>query len=250
MPLDYLEMTLEEVLRTYSSVKGHRTHCEREIQNLLTLLKVQCSSTLETRITDFLLTAKYTKAKVHQDEVAEFLAVLDECANKIFTIFNNRHAAAPAAVIAAQAAPAPAQAPAKPLSAELKPDKLSHEASMASFRTWKKQFRAYYDSGHIGSLPCTQQQAYLNHCVDDALCAKVDREATRTTPAFSSIQGLMTCMTILDNTFLEINLIHLRRKQFFDARQEEGQSVIEFREELLSLMDEADGANFGVNELI
>ena len=54
----------------------------------------------------------------------------------------------------------------------------------------------------------------------------------------------------MDNTFLESNPIHLRRKQFFDARQKEGQSVIEFREELLSLMDKADRANIVVNDLI
>ena len=42
----------------------------------------------------------------------------------------------------------------------------------------------------------------------------------------------------------------MRRKQFFDARQKEGQSVIEFREEHLSLIEEADGINIGVNDLI
>ena len=52
MPLDYSEMTLEEVLQTYSSVKDHRTRCEREIQNLLGLLKVQYSSTSENRAND------------------------------------------------------------------------------------------------------------------------------------------------------------------------------------------------------
>ena len=60
----------------------------------------------------------------------------------------------------------------------------------------------------------------------------------------------MTCMTILDNYFLEVNPIHLRRKQFFGARQKEGKSIIEFHNELLSHMDEADGANIGVNDLI
>ena len=47
-------------------------------------------------------------------------------------------------------------------------------------------------------------------------------------------------MRVLDNYFLEVNLIHLRRKQFFDALQKEGQSIIEFR----------DGANIGANDLI
>ena len=100
---------------------------------------------------------------------------------------------------------------------------------MASFQTWKKQFCAYYDAGHIGSLPCTQQQAYLNNCVDESLRARVDRESTATTPVYSPIQGLMTCVTVLDNYFLEVNPIHLRRIPFFDARQKEGQSIIEFR---------------------
>ena len=60
----------------------------------------------------------------------------------------------------------------------------------------------------------------------------------------------MTCAGILDLVFLESNPIHLRRKQFFDARQKEGQTIIEFREELLFLIEEADGDNIGVNDLI
>ena len=148
-----------------------------------------------SEITDYLLTAKYTKAKDHQDEVAEFFAVLDECATAIFGVIHERHAAAPQAAIAALPAPAPARSPAKP-SAELKPEKLSHDATMASFWTWKKQFCAYYDAGHIGSLPCTQQQAYLNNCVDESLRARVDREFTATTPVYLPIQGLMTLSLI------------------------------------------------------
>ena len=57
-------------------------------------------------------------------------------------------------------------------------------------------------------------------------------------------------MTILDTTFLEAHAIHVRRKLFFDARQKEGQWGTEFREELLSLLEEADGANITCNDLI
>ena len=163
MPMDYSEMTLEEVLRTYSSVKGHRTRYEREINSLIDLLKVQYSAPSEVRIndrlerlekhthklsdiTDYQMTAKYTKAKDH----------VNECATAIFRVIHEKHVAAPQASLAALPVPAPARSPAKP-STELKPEKLSHGATMASFRTWKKQFRAYYDAGHIGSLPCTQK---------------------------------------------------------------------------------------------
>ena len=47
-----------------------------------------------------------------------------------------------------------------------------------------------------------------------------------------------------------MNPVHLRRKQFFDARQKECQSIIEFRDELLSLIDEADGATITINDLV
>ena len=67
---------------------------------------------------------------------------------------------------------------------------------------------------------------------------------------YTPILVLFTCISILDNIFLEVYPIHVRRKQFFDARQREGQSVFEFREELLSLVEEADGVNIGVNDLV
>ena len=119
---------------------------------------------------------------------------------------------------------------------------------MANYCTCKKLFHAYCDAAHLESLPCTQQQAYLNNCLDEVLCAWVNCEATGTTPIYSLIHGLITCISILDSTFLESNPIHLRRKQFFDTRQCKG--IIEFREELLSLIEEADKNNIGVNDLI
>ena len=90
-----------------------------------------------------------------------------------------------------------------------------------------KQFRAFFDAGHLDTLPCTQQQAYLNNCLDDVLRARVNREASGTTPIYSPVARLITCISILDSTFLESNQIHLQRKQFFNAHQREGQTVIE-----------------------
>ena len=50
--MDLSEMPLEAVLRSYSSVKGHRTRCENEIENLLGLLTTRYSSVAEDRIKD------------------------------------------------------------------------------------------------------------------------------------------------------------------------------------------------------
>ena len=112
MPLELSELTLEEALRSYSSVKGHRTRCKKEIGNLLELLKAQYSATSEKRINDrleklekhthrlsdiaeYLVTLKYAKARNHRDEVADFTEILDKCSEEIFTMLHNRHSAAP-----------------------------------------------------------------------------------------------------------------------------------------------------------
>ena len=226
MPLELSEMTLEEVLHSYSSIKGHRTRCGKEIGNLLQLLNNQYSSTSEERINDrleklekhthklsdiakYLITLKYAKARDHREEVQEFSEVLDKCSEEIFTVLHNPNAAAPTANAPLQAAAVP-RSSSKPSSSELKPEKLQHDTSTSSFWTWKKQFKAYFDSAQLTSLPCTQQQAYLN-CLDDVLRARVDREATGKTPVYSPILRLFTCISILDNTFLESYPIIVRR---------------------------------------
>ena len=37
----------------------------------------------------------------------------------------------------------------KPSMSEPKPEKLAHDTSMANYRTWMKQFRAYFDAGRL-----------------------------------------------------------------------------------------------------
>ena len=141
---------------------------------------------------------------------------------------HQRQVAHPAAAVPFQAAAQPPRPSVKPSSSELKPEKLTHDDSASTFHTWKKQFRAYYDSAQLGALPRSQQQAYLCNCVDTVLRVRIDRKAAGTTPVYSPIVSLFICIAILDNIFLEAYPIHVRRKQFFDARQKDGQSATEF----------------------
>ena len=161
-------------------------------------------------IKDYLVHLKYAKARDHDGEVLEFLGTLDKCSNDVWEVLHARHAAdhvnVPAAAQQGAAGPAP-KAPTN----ELKPEKLANGATMATFRSWGKQFRAYFDAGRFETLPCIQQQAFLNNCLDDVLRARVDREASATTPVFSQVPGLLTCFRVLDAVFLESNPIHLRR---------------------------------------
>ena len=105
MALELSDMTLEEALRSYSSVKGHRTRVEKEIGNLLRLLTNNYSATSEERLSDrleklekhthklsdiaeYLITLKYAKARDHRDEVADFKEVLDKCSEEVFTLLH------------------------------------------------------------------------------------------------------------------------------------------------------------------
>ena len=168
MPLELSDMSLEEVLRSYSLVKGHRTWCEREIENLLQLLHAQYSSTSETRsndrleklekythrlmdVADYLASIKYAKARDHKEEVDEFMEALEKCSSDVFTVLHERHAAAGA--VAAPPQPAVVLPSSKASLSELKPDMLRHDSSTSVFRTWKKQFKAYYDTSQFHTLP-------------------------------------------------------------------------------------------------
>ena len=111
MPLELSEMTLEEALRSYTSVKGHRTRVEREIGNLLRLLAATYSAPSENRlnesleklqththrlsdIAEYLVSLKYAKARDHRDEVEDFKEVLNRCSDEVFKIQHDRHASA------------------------------------------------------------------------------------------------------------------------------------------------------------
>ena len=121
------------------------------------LLNNQCSSTSETRINDcldkleqhtlrlsdikdFLVQLKYKRARDHEEELAEFLAVLDKCSRDVLGVLHDRHAAAQAVAAPAQVAAAAARPTPKPSTSELKPDELAHDTSIANYRTWMKQF--------------------------------------------------------------------------------------------------------------
>ena len=120
--MDFSEMTTDKVLCSYSSVKGHRTRVEREIESLLKLLNVQYSSTTELRLNDrleklekhshklldiseYLISIKYPKASDHAEEVKEFMNALQQCSDQVFKILHERHAVAGAAAMAQLGAP-------------------------------------------------------------------------------------------------------------------------------------------------
>ena len=117
---------------------------QKEIDNLLGLLG-QSSSTSEERINDrleklerhtlrlsdvkdYLVHLKYVRAIDHEEEVQEFLDILDKCSSNVFEVLHTRHAAAQA-IVPPNQAPAAARPTPKAPTAELKPEKLAHDAT-------------------------------------------------------------------------------------------------------------------------
>ena len=199
-------MSMEEVLHIYLLNKGHRTRCEKEIYNLLGLLRHQYFSTSEecindrleklerhtlrlSHIKDYLVYLKYNRAIDHEEEVQEFLEILPFCITVMPRHRLLLHLLRSLLLLLPRSAP-------KPSTSELKPEKLTHDSSMANYRTWGKQFRAYFDAGRLDTLPCTHQQAYLNNCIDEVLCAMVNREVSAITPIYSNVPGFLTCSGI------------------------------------------------------
>ena len=167
-------------------------------------------------ISKYLVTLKYGKARDHSDEVKDFKEVLESVPRKsspfsmtVMLLLQQLQPLfkLPLFLVLLLNLPLP--------SSSLK----SSLTTLLPLLSWKKQFRAYFDSAQLGALPCSQQQAYLCNCLDTVLRARIDQEATGTTPVYSPIVGLFMCIAILDNTFLEAYPIHIRRKHFFDARQ-------------------------------
>ena len=74
MPLELSELTLEEAIRSNSSVKGHRARVEKEIGNLIRLLTTTYSVTSEERLNDRL---EKLETYTHRlSEIAEYLVSL------------------------------------------------------------------------------------------------------------------------------------------------------------------------------
>ena len=88
----------------------------------------------------------------HEEEVQEFLEILDKCSSDVFAVLHDRHVAAEAVVPPVQA-PATARAPPKAPTSELKPEKLTYDSSMVNYQSWEN------------NLEHTSTRDVLTHCL-------------------------------------------------------------------------------------
>jgi hypothetical protein len=121
----------------------------------------------------------------------------------------------------------------------LKPDKLTAEHTPVDYKVWRERFDVYYSSSMMSAASVREQQAYLFACVDVSLDKRIRPYIFPTTPIYSTPTD-KGCLEMLEDEFLDIHPVLVRRVDFLQERQKPGQSVAEFVAQLEALSGEAD----------
>ena len=188
-----------------------------------------------SKYTEFFMQKKHEKAKEHLEEVEK----LEEDITKVWELFNknaHKRSAAPPASPAAARRPPPAGDGQIKLVTELKPETLAHDASAGKLRIWLKKFEAYYIALGMQNTRIAVQHAYLLNCLDSELSLQLDGCVTAQTP----VLGPNSCLSKLTEIFKKKYPLLLRRKNFFQMSQQQGQDERAFLEQIKSAAAEAD----------
>jgi hypothetical protein len=256
--LDLSEVDLATVLRRYSAHKGWFVRHAKKLNSLQSMVhkeyvrefvsdfekelrdaerQVSCMQ----QLTDWLAQAQYNKLEDYQTEIAENEQVVDTFFENITKIKRKRASNVPAA----DPAPAGSRTVVKPMT-DLKPELLQTDASTTDVTQWKRQFTSYYGASNMAEAKISEQHAYMEACLHRDLAKYVSRRLTNTT----AVLGDNSCMTIIDGYFRSKYPVLLRRQQFFDLVQKPGQDERNFAEELRATAEEADMANFTLNDAL
>jgi hypothetical protein len=120
---------------------------------------------------------------------------------------------------------------------DLKPDKLSTDASPAEFRSWREDFEVYFQSSRFAQGSDREQQRCLLTCLDDDLAEMIKQNVERERPVFRFDfrteeelidQDVDCCMDILEGHFESNHPLTLRRMEFMKMSQGRGQSLSQF----------------------
>jgi hypothetical protein len=120
---------------------------------------------------------------------------------------------------------------------DLKPEKLSAEATPVEFRNWKEDFEVYFESSKLSRGSPREQQRSLLTCLDDELADMIKQNVERDRPVFPrdlrDLQGRMpegidSCMDLLEGHFESHHPLALRRIEFMRMNQGASQSLSQF----------------------
>ena len=135
------------------SLNDNFTKCEGEVVIL-------------RQLADFIVQKKFTKVKVHIDEVKVLEKEVEEWCETTWAAAHTRSIRAAAAIATP---PAAARRPPPPhvdgtgnmkLVGELKPENLQHDSTVGDLRVWRKKFESYYTASNMHLSRQNVQQAH------------------------------------------------------------------------------------------
>ena len=113
----------------------------------------------------------------------------------------------------------------------LKPkDKLHEKYTLQKWHYWRESFEAFSTSSQLDKHPILGQHTILYQLLDDSLENKLRVKAKPTTP----LLGKDGMLDLLDEIFLQMNPIHIRRVNFFSSKQDKHQKYSDF----LAILDQ------------
>ena len=127
----------------------------------------------------------------------------------------------------------------------LKPEKLTPEHNPVEFRSWRTQWRSFYNASRIDLLDLEDQQTYFKVSIDANLYESIMQDIDRTTTIF----GNSGCMELITAAFEGLYPLASRRVAYFKLRQEQEQPFSAYSTKLKQIGNEADLTTIRKEEL-
>ena len=262
---------LEELAARHKGYKGHLTRklnaAERAIDNIRT---VGPSVVIRDELREAQLAVKAAYQKVEDslmamaqvcapEDAAKYFGKIDEEDKRCAKFFQaivlhlkecedalKPRPPAAAAPVAPGAAPA---GRAKPMTS-LKPKSLSRDATPVELTQWIKNFTAYFTASQFQEATILEQQAHFKSAMDSYLISKVDQHVTPATPVLPDPAGTdRSCIEYLRDEFLILKPLFSRRLDYFNYKQQKGQSFTDWYDKLSKKGDEADLPGLSIDDL-
>ena len=126
---------------------------------------------------------------------------------------------------------------------QLRPDKLSHDATPDEYRTWLRMFASFWRANNLGRQPCEDQQAWLLTCIDKRLASRLNSLAETDLHVFPidpSDPDEDCCISLLQAEFLRTHPLAARRHLFYSFVPPKGMSMSSIDDKLTAMFHDAD----------
>lgn len=150
----------------------------------------------------------------------------------------------PPAAAAAAAPGGPPRGRAR-INESLKPERLCLENTPTELRSWMDRFRSFFTTSELQHFEVRDQQAFLFSCLSPQLETRLKESCTNATTIFDD-NG---CMDLIKAEFDLTYPMVTKRLDFFNARQEAGQSFRDFDTKMARMGLEADLQNLETDDI-